>query len=64
MCKTCSLLWGPRSRRMPRESLDAHENLSIQALCQVALGELQDEVPGVPDQAPTSFEQPLLQARQ
>jgi hypothetical protein len=49
---------------MPPESLDAPENLSKQACCQVALGELQDEVPGVPDQAPTGLEQPLLQARQ
>ena len=30
----------------------------------MALGELQDEVPGMPDQATTGLEQPLLEARQ
>jgi hypothetical protein len=49
---------------MPRESLDAPEDLSEQAPCQVALGELEDEVPGMPDEAPAGLEQPLLQARQ
>jgi hypothetical protein len=30
----------------------------------VALGELQDEVPGMPDEAPAGLEEPLLQARE
>jgi hypothetical protein len=37
---------------MPRESLDAPENLPKQAPCQVAFGQLQDEVPGMSDEAP------------
>ena len=49
---------------MPRESLDARENLSKQACCQVALGELQDEVPRMPDEARAGLEQPPLEARQ
>jgi hypothetical protein len=51
-------LRGPRSGRVPRQSLDAPNNLPEQARRQVALGELQDEVPGVPDQAP-----PVLKSR-
>jgi len=46
---------------MPRESFGAHENLSKQARCQVALGERQDKVPGMPDQVITGLEQPLLE---
>ena len=49
---------------MPRGSLDAREDLSKQACCQVALGELQDEVPRMPDQATTGLEEPLLETRQ
>ena len=49
---------------MPREPLDAAENLPEEAPCQVALGQLQDEVSGVPDEAPAGLEQPLLQARE
>ncbi len=49
---------------MPRESLDAPEDLPKQAPRQGALGQLEDVVPGVPDQAPAGLEQPLLQARQ
>ena len=49
---------------MPRQSLDAPENLPKEAARQVAFGQLQDEEPGVPDQAPASLEKPLLQARQ
>ena len=45
---------------MPRESLDALENLPKQAPCQVALGQLEDEVPRMPDEAPAGLEQPLL----
>ena len=36
---------------MPRESLDAPEDLPKEAPCQVALGQLKDEVPGMPDEA-------------
>jgi hypothetical protein len=36
---------------MPRESLDAPENLPKGSRSQVALGQLRDEVPGMPDQA-------------
>ena len=56
--------WGARSRRMPRESLDALENLTKEASRQVALGELQGEVPGMPDEASARLEQPLLEARE
>jgi len=49
---------------MPREALDAPDDLPKQALCQVALGQLEHEVPGMPDQAPAGLEQPLLEARQ
>jgi len=45
---------------MLRESLDALENLPKQAPCQVALGQLEDEVPRMPDKAPAGLEQPLL----
>src|SRR6266542_3323093 len=44
------LLWGPRSRRMPRESLDAPEHLAKEAPGQVTFGQLEDEVPGMPDE--------------
>jgi len=46
---------------VPRESLDAPENLPKQALRQVALGQLQDEVAGVSDEAPAGLEEPLLE---
>jgi hypothetical protein len=36
-----------RSRRMPRESLDTPEDLPKESRCQVALGQLQDEVPSM-----------------
>ena len=49
---------------MPCESLDAPEDSPKEALCQVAFGQLQDEVPGVPNEAAAGLEQPLLQARQ
>jgi hypothetical protein len=48
---------------MPREPLDP-EDLPKEALRQVAVGQLEDEVPGMPDQAAAGLEQPLLQARQ
>ena len=44
---------------MPRESLDASKDLPKENRCQVALGQLEDEVPGVPDKAPTDLEQPM-----
>jgi hypothetical protein len=49
---------------MPRESLDAPADLPKQALCQVALGQLEHEVLGMADEAATGLEQPQLQARQ
>jgi hypothetical protein len=49
---------------VPRESLDALENLPTEAPGQVALGELEHEVPRVPDEAPAGLEEPLLEARQ
>ena len=49
---------------MPRESLDAPENLPKEAPGQVALGELQGEVPGVSDEPRAGLEEPLLEARQ
>jgi hypothetical protein len=42
---------------VPRAPFDALENLSKEAPRQVAFGELQDEVPGMADQAPTGLEQ-------
>jgi hypothetical protein len=45
---------------MPRKSLDPPENLPKEAPCQVALGQLQDEVPRMPDQAPAGLEKVLL----
>jgi hypothetical protein len=41
---------------MPRESLDAPDDLPKQALCQVALGQLEHEVPGVPNEALAGLE--------
>ncbi len=49
---------------MPRESLDAPKDLSKQTLRQGAFSKLEDEIPGMPDEAPAGFEQPLLQTRQ
>jgi hypothetical protein len=48
---------------MPHELLDALENLTKEASRQVALGELQGKVPGMPDEASARLEQPLLEAR-
>jgi hypothetical protein len=45
-----------RSGRVPRQSLDAPENLPKQALRQVALHKLEDEVPGMSDAAPPVFQ--------
>jgi hypothetical protein len=49
---------------MPRESLDAPEDLPTQALRQVAFGQLEDTVPRRPDEAPAGLDEPLLEARQ
>jgi len=46
---------------MPRESLDARNDLPKEPLRQVAFGQLQDVVPGMPDEAPAGLEQPLLE---
>jgi len=56
-------VWGQRSGRVPRESLDAPEDASEQAMRQVAFSSLEDEVPRVTDEPPTGLEQPLLDAR-
>ena len=52
-------VWDSGSGRVPRESLDTRENLTKQALCQVAFGQLEDEVAGMPDEAPAGLEEPL-----
>jgi hypothetical protein len=49
---------------MPRQSLDAPEDLPKQAVRQVTFGKLQGEVPGMPDEASARLEQPLLEARE
>src|SRR5713101_7854822 len=54
--------WGSRSRRMPCEPLDAPDDLRKPALSQLAFGQLQDEVPGMSDEASAGPEQALLQA--
>src|SRR5262249_18117052 len=46
------------------ESLDAPEDLPEEAPGQVTFGQLEDEVPGMADQAPTGLEQPLLETRE
>jgi len=51
-----------RSRRVPPQALDALENLSKERPGQVTFGELQREVPRVPDQPPARLEEPLLDA--
>jgi len=47
---------------VPREPLDALENLPQEAPRQVTFGELQGEVPGMPDEPRAGLE-PLLEAR-
>ena len=49
---------------MPRESLDALENLPKEGPRQVAFGQLEDDVPRMPDEASAGLEEPLLEARQ
>src|SRR5262249_21847559 len=53
-----------RSRGVPRQPLDACDDLPKQRPCQITFGELQGEVSGMPDQAPAGLEEPLLEARQ
>ena len=38
---------------MPRDSLDAYENLPKEAPCQATLRRLKGELSGVPEEAPT-----------
>ena len=45
-----------RSGRMPCESLDAPKDLPKEDLCQVAFSKLEDEVSGMPDEAPAGLE--------
>jgi len=49
---------------MPRESLDAPDDLPNQRLRQVAFGKLEGEVPGKRDEAPAGLEQLLREPRQ
>jgi hypothetical protein len=49
---------------MPRESLDAPENPPKESRRQVGSGQVDDEVPGVPNKASAGLAQSLLQARQ
>jgi hypothetical protein len=49
---------------MPRESLDARENLPKEAARQAAFRELQGEVPSMPNEASARLEQPLLKTRE
>jgi len=49
---------------MPREPLDAPDDLRKQALSQLAFGQLQDEVPGMSDEASAGLEQAPWQARE
>lgn len=49
-------------RWVPRESLDAPEDLPKEPPRQMAFGQLEDVVPGMPDEAPTGLAHPLLQA--
>jgi hypothetical protein len=49
---------------VPRKSLDAAKNLPKEAPRQVALGQLEHEVPRMPDQPPAGLEESLLETRQ
>jgi hypothetical protein len=49
---------------VPRQRLDALENLPKEGPRQVAFGQLEDEVSSVPDEASAGIEQPLLQTRE
>jgi len=45
------------------KSLDAPENLPKEGPRQVAFGQLQDEIPSVPNEAPAGLEEPLIEMR-
>jgi hypothetical protein len=49
---------------MPAESFDAPETLPKEGRSQVALRQLQDGIPGVPNEATTDLEEPMLETRQ
>jgi len=49
---------------VPRQPLDAPENLPKDVLCQGAFGELEHEVPSVPNETSTGLEEPVLETRQ
>jgi hypothetical protein len=49
---------------VPRESLDAAEDLPKESRRQGELGQLEHEVPGMPDEAPAGLEQPMLETRE
>src|SRR5437762_1722372 len=49
---------------MPRESPDALEDLPKEAPGQVTFGQLEDEVPSMPDEPPAGLEESLLETRQ
>jgi hypothetical protein len=63
-CSACLACSGVCSPLTPRESLDAPEDLPKQIRCQAALGQLEDEVPRMPDEAPAGLEQQLPETRQ
>ena len=48
---------------IPRESLDAPEDLPKEGRGQVALGQLEDEVPGMSDESSAGLEEPQLETR-
>src|SRR5262245_3007903 len=48
----CSITWGATP------ALDAGDDLPKQRTCQVTFGELQGEVPGMPDEAAAGLEEP------
>ena len=64
-CAVSLSLWvrPSRSRGVPCESFDASENLPKEGPRQVAFGQLQDEVPGMPNEAPAGLEEPLLETQ-
>jgi hypothetical protein len=49
---------------MPRQALDVPEDLPKEVSRQVAFGKLEYEVPGMPNEAPAGFEEPLLETGQ
>jgi len=49
---------------MPPKSRDAAQDLPKEAPGQVTFGQLEDEVPSMPDEPPTGLDESLLEARQ